>query len=213
MKTYKVRLTPESLTFSAVHFIVFADGTAEAMHGHDFRVALEVEAALDAAGMYVIDFLRLERAVRDVLRELNHKVLLPGESRAFQMTVQQKEPEHQADLHGWVSTVGKWLTEVNDYHGEPGLPEMPEVLSQEEEFHAADDGVLRAEVEIRHQNRRWVFPEEDCVILPLENTTAELLADYILQKILKHPVLAEKSPVSMRVELQEAPGMVAVCEY
>ena len=26
------------------------------------------------------------------------------------------------------------------------------------------------------ENRRWVFPREDCILLPVENTTAELLA-------------------------------------
>jgi 6-pyruvoyltetrahydropterin/6-carboxytetrahydropterin synthase len=32
------------------------------------------------------------------------------------------------------------------------------------------------EVTARFEDRRWVFPAEDCVILPLENTTAELIA-------------------------------------
>src|SRR3569623_2048137 len=31
-------------------------------------------------------------------------------------------------------------------------------------------------VEARFEDRRWVFPREDCVLLPLANTTAELLA-------------------------------------
>ena len=35
------------------------------------------------------------------------------------------------------------------------------------------------EVTARFQDRRWVFPQEDCVLLPVSNTTAELLANYI----------------------------------
>lgn len=35
------------------------------------------------------------------------------------------------------------------------------------------------EVTARFQDRRWVFPVEDCVLLPVSNTTAELLANYI----------------------------------
>ncbi len=35
------------------------------------------------------------------------------------------------------------------------------------------------EVEVTFEDRRWVFPREDCAILPIPNTTAELLASYL----------------------------------
>lgn len=35
------------------------------------------------------------------------------------------------------------------------------------------------EVEITFEDRRWIFPRCDCVLLPLRNTTAELLARWI----------------------------------
>ena len=35
------------------------------------------------------------------------------------------------------------------------------------------------EIEVRFEDRRWVFPREDCVVLPIENTTAELIAHWI----------------------------------
>ena len=31
-------------------------------------------------------------------------------------------------------------------------------------------------------DREWLFPRDDCVLLPIENTTAELLARYIAGK-------------------------------
>src|SRR5262249_26108613 len=34
-------------------------------------------------------------------------------------------------------------------------------------------------VRVRYRDREWLFPREDCVLLPIENTTAELLARYI----------------------------------
>ena len=40
----------------------------------------------------------------------------------------------------------------------------------------ADDG---KEVLVTFESKRWIFPSEDCVILPLANTTAELMARYI----------------------------------
>src|SRR4029077_4692264 len=30
-------------------------------------------------------------------------------------------------------------------------------------------------VQVRYRDREWVFPRGDCVLLPIENTTAELL--------------------------------------
>ncbi len=39
------------------------------------------------------------------------------------------------------------------------------------------------EVIVRYESKRWVFPAADCRILPLENTTAELLARYIATEL------------------------------
>ena len=35
------------------------------------------------------------------------------------------------------------------------------------------------EVTARFEQKRWIFPTEDCMLLPVANTTAELLAGYI----------------------------------
>lgn len=40
------------------------------------------------------------------------------------------------------------------------------------------------EVVARFEKKRWVFPQEDCVLLPVANTTAELLADWIGRQLL-----------------------------
>ena len=39
------------------------------------------------------------------------------------------------------------------------------------------------EVVFTPDGRRWVFPTGDCAILPIANTTAELLAQYIGQRL------------------------------
>jgi 6-pyruvoyltetrahydropterin/6-carboxytetrahydropterin synthase len=41
------------------------------------------------------------------------------------------------------------------------------------------------EVTARFEQRRWVFPREDCVLLPVANTTAELLARTLGQGLLE----------------------------
>lgn len=39
------------------------------------------------------------------------------------------------------------------------------------------------EVEVRYEDRRYVFPEDDVVVLPVPNTTAEMLADHLLGRL------------------------------
>lgn len=39
------------------------------------------------------------------------------------------------------------------------------------------------EVEVRFEERRWIFPRQDCQLLPVANTTAELLALYIAHQL------------------------------
>jgi len=41
------------------------------------------------------------------------------------------------------------------------------------------------EVEATFEDRRWVFPRSDCLLLPIPSTTAELLARYIGRRLLE----------------------------
>src|ERR1022692_509821 len=38
-------------------------------------------------------------------------------------------------------------------------------------------------VRVRYRDREWIFPRGDCALLPIENTTAELLARYIAERL------------------------------
>ena len=61
--------------------------------------------------------------------------------------------------------------------------------------------------------RRWVFPADDCRILPVANTTAELLADYIGGKLLVAVTARTgQRPAKLRVEVDENHGQWGVCE-
>lgn len=69
------------------------------------------------------------------------------------------------------------------------------------------------EVEATFENRRWVFPRNDCVLLPVANTTAELLARYIGRLLLV--ALEDRTgirPHLVRIEVDECEGQVAICE-
>jgi len=49
---------------------------------------------------------------------------------------------------------------------------------------AIDKTPRTPEVLATFRNKRWIFPAEDCVLLPLANTTAELLAKYIGDRLM-----------------------------
>jgi 6-pyruvoyltetrahydropterin/6-carboxytetrahydropterin synthase len=69
-------------------------------------------------------------------------------------------------------------------------------------------------VHVRYRDREWLFPRDDCVLLPIENTTAELLARYIGQRLVEdlrrqHHYL----PQVLRVEVEENIGQSATYEW
>ncbi|HMB02636.1 MAG TPA: 6-carboxytetrahydropterin synthase, partial [Isosphaeraceae bacterium] len=67
---------------------------------------------------------------------------------------------------------------------------------------------------VRYRDRHWSFPRDECALVPVANTTAELLADHIASRLrqeltargLPHPRL-------MRVEVEESFGQSAEVEW
>jgi len=71
----------------------------------------------------------------------------------------------------------------------------------------------RGEVTVRFRGRRWVFPLDECVLLPVENTTAEWIACWIGMQLidsLGHGGLPPHGTV--RVAVDECLGQSAVWE-
>lgn len=155
---FHVRVTKDHLVFSAAHFITYGGNVCERLHGHNWRVAVEVAGPLDE-NYYVYDFIALRDAVQKIVDELDHRMLLPTKHRTIRVR--------------------------------PG-----------------DN-----KVEASFEDRRWVFPREDCVLLPVENTTAELIARWIAGRLIDSlRDGGEHSIESLRVELEENFGQWAICE-
>ncbi|HVJ84191.1 MAG TPA: 6-pyruvoyl tetrahydropterin synthase family protein [Caulifigura sp.] len=68
------------------------------------------------------------------------------------------------------------------------------------------------EVEIRFQERRWIIPADECRLLPIAQTTAELLADYLARKLCEQMGAALKGLTSLQVEVEENFGQWAICQ-
>jgi 6-pyruvoyltetrahydropterin/6-carboxytetrahydropterin synthase len=116
------------LTFSACHFLPEHDKCCR-LHGHNYGVHLCVDGDVGQDGI-VFDFIVLKRAMRKVVSELDHHVLLPGNSQV--MTLEIKE-DHVVTSHG---------------------------------------------------EKSYSFPLDDVVILDLKVVSTEMLASYILERIL-----------------------------
>lgn len=154
--SFRVRLAKDYLTFCAAHFVTFQGDTCEPLHGHNYGVMVELDGPLDR-DCFVVDFVAALELLRELVKELDHRVLLPTRHAMIQVTV-------------------------------------------------AD-----ASVEARFRDRRWVFPREDCVLLPVENTSAELLARYLGERLLValHDRLAVQ-PTRLGVEVSECAGQSAL---
>ncbi len=126
--TYRVSLQKEQLVFSAAHFITFAGDICERLHGHNYGVRGEVEGPLDE-NQYVIDFIAFRDNLAEIVKHLDHHVLLPTEHPLIRV-----------------------------HH------EGPETIAT-------------------FRDRRWIFPTEDCVMLPIANTTAEKIAWWIAAQL------------------------------
>jgi 6-pyruvoyltetrahydropterin/6-carboxytetrahydropterin synthase len=156
---YTVRVTKDYLVFCSGHFITYHGDACERLHGHNYRVAVEVEGPLDE-NHYVFDFIALKNTMRALTDELDHRMLVPMKSKLI------------------------------------GVEEA------------------KGQVRLRFRDKEWVFPTVDCVLLPVENTTAELLAKYLAGRL--RDVLRDQytySPDVVRVEVEESFGQTARYEW
>jgi 6-pyruvoyltetrahydropterin/6-carboxytetrahydropterin synthase len=122
---YRIVLAKEDFKFSAAHFTLFSGGRAELLHGHNYRVRVELSGSeLDEEGL-LVDLDLFKKKLRGICAGLDSRTLLPGESPRLD-----------------------W--------------------SREDEA-----------VEVRCGERIYRFPSDDTLVLPIANTSMELLAGMI----------------------------------
>ena len=70
MPRYRMALAKEDFKFSSAHFTLFANGGAELLHGHNYRVRVEISGAgLDAEGL-LLDIERFKRELLETIGQL-----------------------------------------------------------------------------------------------------------------------------------------------
>jgi 6-pyruvoyltetrahydropterin/6-carboxytetrahydropterin synthase len=107
-RTYRVAVSKDYLVFASAHFITFAGHRCEPLHGHNYRVGVALEGALDRESWYVVDFSVVKSILRRLCDEIDHKMLLP--SRNPRMSI-----EHNGtSLHVALDGKAKYVFPVED---------------------------------------------------------------------------------------------------
>lgn len=152
-RVFRIEVAKDYFNFASAHFLIFADGEREPLHGHNYQVSVTIEGDLDRAGV-VLDFISFKPLVKRVCDRLDHRTLIQTESPAIRVR------EH------------------------------------------AD------EVEVRYGAQRIILPRHDVILLPLANTSTELLAEHIAGQIRRH--VRRKFPYTrlrfIEVGVEEARG-------
>jgi 6-pyruvoyltetrahydropterin/6-carboxytetrahydropterin synthase len=168
---FRIVLAKEDFKFACAHFTVFAPGKAELLHGHNYRVAVEVAGERLGDHGLLVDIERLKAEIRRLCAELDSRTLVPAASP---------------------------LVAVAERPGRG----------------AADESAAAAEVEVRFGARRYVIPAADALILPIANTTMELLAELLWRRLA--PALAPAAPGArvdtLAVSVEESAGQRCVFE-
>jgi 6-pyruvoyltetrahydropterin/6-carboxytetrahydropterin synthase len=155
---FRVSVTKDYLVFASAHFITFAGHRCEGLHGHNYRVRVVVEGALDQESWFVFDFVALKKIMKRLCDEIDHFVLLPTKSDRIQVVEE-----------------GETVTVAVD--GKP----------------------------------RYLFPRKDCAMLPIPNTTVEMLAQMLTERLLTElQSQGAKALTAIEMEVEENFGQSAV---
>jgi 6-pyruvoyltetrahydropterin/6-carboxytetrahydropterin synthase len=156
MGQFSVRVEKDHTVFSAGHFITYDGHQCEPLHGHNYRVAAQLQGALDE-NAYVFDFTRFKQVLKKIVDELDHRMLLPGRSDRIRIETQGRV------------------------------------------------------VSATYKDKQYVFPLTDVVVLPIPNTTAEMLAEWIAGR-LKQTLdpLCLRALTAIDVEVEESFGQRAI---
>jgi len=73
---FRIHVEKDYLGFASGHFITYDGHKCETLHGHNYRVRLDLFGPVDE-NYYVMDFVRVKRMMKSLCDELDHRMLLP----------------------------------------------------------------------------------------------------------------------------------------
>jgi 6-pyruvoyltetrahydropterin/6-carboxytetrahydropterin synthase len=152
-RSFSIEVAKDYFNFASAHFLVFADGKREPLHGHNYQVSVAMEGELDHAGV-VLDFISFKPLVKRICDGLDHRTLIQTKSPVVNVRARAQE------------------------------------------------------VEVRYGKQKIILPKQDVILLPLANTSTELLAEHVAGQIRRQ--VRRKFPHTkirfMEVGVEEARG-------
>jgi 6-pyruvoyltetrahydropterin/6-carboxytetrahydropterin synthase len=127
-RSFSIEVAKDYFNFASAHFLIFANGKREPLHGHNYQVSVSMEGELDPAGV-VLDFITFKPLVKRICDSLDHRTLIQTASSAIEVRARDHE------------------------------------------------------VEVRYGKQKIILPRQDVILLPLKNTSTELLAEHIAHRI------------------------------
>jgi 6-pyruvoyltetrahydropterin/6-carboxytetrahydropterin synthase len=127
-RAFSIEVAKDYFNFASAHFLIFANGQREPLHGHNYQVSVIVEGELDRAGV-VLDFITFKPLVKRICDELDHRTLIQTASPVIDVRARPRE------------------------------------------------------VELRYKKQKIILPKQDVILLPLINTSTELLAEHVAGQI------------------------------
>lgn len=140
------------IRFSSAHVIPEYEKCGR-LHGHTYAVHAKVFGKTDEKGI-IMDFAVLKDVLRDIVKKLDHRILIPEESNVVT------------------------LKKEND------------------------------SIKVTSLGKQYVFPVSDCVLLPIDSTSAETLSKYILEQVAER-LSSEKQIEKMEIGVDEGFGQGA----
>ncbi len=156
---FGIRLDKQYFNFGSAHFLIFANGDREELHGHNYRATLEIDGALDV-GNVVADFIEVKPLFKACCDELDHRTILPMHNEHLRI-------EERADG-----------------------------------------------IHVFYRDDHYLLPKRDVLLLDIANTSSELLARWLCDRLLARVANSLPSLAIHRVlvTVQESPGQSAVYE-
>lgn len=142
-----------NLRFSSAH-IIPKHISCGFIHGHSYFVDVEIEGERSGEFEFVTDFKDIKTSVRNICKDLDHKILIPINNKNMKF----KNLNDSSEL-------------------------------------SLDDFENKEYIEFSIDNKEYKFPKVDCVLLPLNHTSAEELSQYFVNSIAKD-IKKEKHKIS-----------------
>lgn len=141
-----------NIRFSSAHIIPEYEKCGR-LHGHTYAVQVKIGGKPDNKGI-IMDFSIVKGILKEIVNELDHKVLIPEKSNAAEI---EKENDN---------------------------------------------------IKITFLGKKYIIPANDCIFLPINSTSAENLAEFILDNLIEK-ISLPKNIESLEIGVDEGYGQGA----